>query len=172
LGEFSDETHLLTLHLPNVQTFYGQFDFLWHRNTALSDKLLARHEWDQAEELLRISLNEVTENKIQRGIIAIRIKLIAIYLEQNKLEAAAAALQAISQLASENLDRQYMAFIQSYYARLYTLQNDLPAARAAYNEAIDLFERLGMRRELKQVRAGLESLDREQDHETNLPHLP
>jgi len=176
----------------NAESFYwlsqdkiSQIEQTWQQNTHLADSKgghmvrswladcrLARHEWDQAEELLRISLNEVTENKIQRGIIAIRIKLIAIYLEQNKLEAAAAALQAISQLASENLDRQYMAFIQSYYARLYTLQNDLPAARAAYNEAIDLFERLGMRRELKQVRAGLESLDREQDHETNLPHLP
>jgi tetratricopeptide (TPR) repeat protein len=152
-------------HLANVNS--GHMVRSW-----LADCLLARREWDQAEELLRISLNEVTENKIQRGIIAIRIKLIAIYLEQGKLEEAAAALQAISQLASENLDRQYMAFIQSYYARLYTLQNDTIAAKAAYNQAIDLFERLGMRRELKKVRAGLEVLDGGQDNGTNLPQLP
>ena len=176
----------------NAESFYwlaqdkiSQIEQTWQQNTHLADSKgghmvrswladcrLARHEWDQTEELLRISLNEVTANKIQRGIIAIRIKLIAIYLEQNKLEEAAAALQAISQLASENLDRQYTAFIQSYYARLFTLQNDIPAAKAAYNDAIDLFERLGMRRELKQVRAALESLDGEQDHEANLPHLP
>ena len=65
-----------------------------------------------------------------------------------------------------------MAFIQSYYARLYTLQNDTIAAKAAYNQAIDLFERLGMRRELKKVRAGLDSLDTGQDNETALPQLP
>jgi hypothetical protein len=65
-----------------------------------------------------------------------------------------------------------MAFIQSYYARLYTLQNDIPAAKTAYNEAIDLFERLGMRRELKQVRVGLESLNGEQVNKTDLPQLP
>jgi hypothetical protein len=176
----------------NAESFYwlaqdkiSQIEQTWQQNTHLADSkgghmvrswladcLLARREWVQAEELLRISLNEVTENKIQRGIIAIRIKLIAIYLEQNKLEEAVAAFQAINQLASENLDRQYMAFIQCYYARLYTLQNDIPAAKVAYNNAIDLFERLGMRRELKLVRAGLDSLDRAQDHKTNLPHLP
>ncbi|MGE5775907.1 MAG: NB-ARC domain-containing protein [Chloroflexota bacterium] len=188
-GDLSDED--LVEYLNN-ESFYwlardkiSEIEQLWQQNAHLADSssghlvrgwladcLLAKREWKQAEELLRTSLNEVTEKKIQRGIIAIRIKLIAVYLEQSRLEEAAAALQAISQLASENLDRRYMAFIQSYYARLYTLQNDIPAAQAAYSEAVDLFERLGMRRELKQVRAGLEALDREQDNGTNLPHLP
>jgi tetratricopeptide (TPR) repeat protein len=190
-GPLSDEDLIEYL---NNESFYwlardkvSEIEQLWQQNIHLADSnsghlvrgwladcLLAKREWKQAEELLRTSLNEVTEKKIQRGIIAIRIKLIAIYLEQSRLEEADAALQTISQLASENLDRRYMAFIQSYYARLYTLKNDIPAARAAYNEAIDLFERLGMRRELKQVRVGLESLDgeREQDNETNLPQLP
>jgi len=111
-------------------------------------------------------------------MIAIRVKLIGIYLEQGNLEEAAAALEATSQLASENLDRRYMAFIQSYYARFYTLKNDVPAARAAYLQAIDLFERMGMRSQLQQVRAGLEALEEASGASTaasrvvELPHLP
>jgi transcriptional regulator with XRE-family HTH domain/tetratricopeptide (TPR) repeat protein len=153
-------------NIPQIEQIWQQHGHLANSANGhmvrswLADCLLAQRKWDEAEALLRISLNEVTEKKIQRGIIAIRIKLIAIYLEQNKLAESAAALETISQLASENLDRQYMAFIQSYYARLYSLQNDLPAARDAYTQAIDLFERLGMRRELKKVRASLEAIER------------
>ena len=59
-----------------------------------------------------------------------------------------------------NQDREGMAHIQRNYARLHTLRNDLPAARAALAEAIDLFERLGLRRELAEARAELARLDK------------
>lgn len=140
--------------------------------TWLTDCLLAQRKWEDAEALLRISLKEVSDEKIERGIIATRIKLIAIYLEQNKLEEAAAALKEIGQLASENVGRQYMAFIQSYYACLYALQGDIAAARTAYHQAIDLFERVGMRRELKTMYAGLELLDEAANAGASLPKLP
>jgi hypothetical protein len=39
------------------------------------------------------------------------------------------------------------------------MRGDLPAARIALAEAIDLFERLGMRRELSEARAELARLD-------------
>ena len=81
----------------NNESFYwlardkiSEIEQLWQQNIHLADSnsghllrgwladcLLAKREWKQAEELLRTSLNEVTEKKIQRGIIAIRIKLIA-----------------------------------------------------------------------------------------------
>lgn len=140
----------------------------------LADCLLARRDWAGAAALLAESLHEVTERQVQRGMIAISVKLIAIYLEQGCLPEAAAALEAISHLAADNLDRRYMAFIQSYYARFYTLQNNLPAARAAYHEAIDLFERMGMRRQLARVRLGLQALDEMPANpaEPDLPRLP
>jgi len=52
-----------------------------------------------------------------------------------------------------------MPEIQRAYARFHTLRGDIPAAREALAEAIDLFERLGMRRELAQARADLTRLD-------------
>ena len=162
-----------------------QIEQLWqqHQNLAqtpnghmvrswLADCLLAKRRWDEAVALLRISLNEVTSNHIQRGIIAIRIKLIAVDLEQGKLEESAAELEEISQLASENLDRQYMAFIQSYYGHLYSMQNNIPAAQAAYTKALDLFERLGMRREAQIVRSTLSSITEPGTRAIELPQLP
>jgi len=138
----------------------------------LADCLLAKRQWDQAVDLLRISLNEVTSNHIQRGIIAIRIKLVAVALEQGKLEESARELEEISQLASENLDRQYMAFIQSYSGYLYSMQNNIPAARIAYTKALDLFERLGMRVAAQKVRASLTGMDGALSNPIELPQLP
>jgi tetratricopeptide (TPR) repeat protein len=154
-------------HLNLAQTSNGHMVRSW-----LADCLLAKRRWDEAVELLRISLDEVTSNHIIRGIIAIRIKLIAVALEQGKLEESAAELEEISRLASENLDRQYMAFIQSYYGRLYSMQNNIPSARAAYTKAVDLFERLGMRREAQKVRATLNVIDEKPTDWIELPQLP
>ena len=56
-----------------------------------------------------------------------------------------------------------MAHIQRLYARLHTLRGDLPTARAALAEAIELFERLGMRRELAAARAALADLNARAD---------
>jgi predicted negative regulator of RcsB-dependent stress response len=168
-----------------AQDNINQIENLWlkHQNLAhssnghmvrswLADCLLAKHRWDEAVSLLRISLNEVTSNHIQRGIIAIRIKLIAVALEQGKLDESARELEEISPLAFENLDRQYMAFIQSYYGYLYSRQNNIPSARIAYTKALDLFERLGMRREAKKVRTALNGIDDEHPDRVELPQLP
>jgi hypothetical protein len=65
-----------------------------------------------------------------------------------------------------------MAFIQSYYGHLYSMQNNSAAAHAAYIKALDLFERLGMRREANKVRARLETFDEVLSDPIELPQLP
>jgi galactitol-specific phosphotransferase system IIC component len=138
----------------------------------LADCHLAERRWDEALALLSVSLIDVTTNSVQRGMIAVRIKMIAIALQQRKLEVAAEELREVSQLASENLDRQYMAFIQSYYGCLYAMQGNIPAARAAHNRALDLFERLGMRHEVQKVGIMLDMVDEGQMEFIDLPQLP
>jgi tetratricopeptide (TPR) repeat protein len=138
----------------------------------LADCLLAERRWDEALALLRVSLIDVTTNRVQRGMIAVRIKLIAISLQQGKKEEAAAEMKEISQLASENLDRQYMAFIQCYYGCLYSMHNNFTAARDAHNKALDLFERLGMRLEAQKVRAMLNAVEEGHVDCMDLPQLP
>ncbi len=154
-------------HQHLAQTAKGHMVRSW-----LADCHLAKRRWDEAVALLRISLDEVTSNHIQRGIIAIRIKLVAVALEQGKLDESAAELEEISQLASENLDRQYMAFIQSYYGHLYAMQKNIPDALTAYTRALDLFERLGMRREAQKVRARMENINEAPTNWIELPQLP
>jgi tetratricopeptide (TPR) repeat protein len=154
-------------HLDLAQTTNGYRVRSW-----LADCLLAKQQWAEALGLLTISLEEVTSNKIQRGIIAIRIKLVAVALQQNKLEESAVELATINQLAAQNLDRQYMAFIQSYTGYLYQAQNNLSAAREAYLKALDLFERMGMRREAQKVRILLKNGVEGYTGWVDLPQLP
>lgn len=63
---------------------------------------------------------------------------------------------AIAQLVN---DQRHIAELRRVTGRLCALGGDLPAARAALAEAIDRFERLGMRRELAEARAELDRLE-------------
>jgi hypothetical protein len=87
------------------------------------------------------------------------LHLAAIDLAQMRLEDANLRLHDCYEIAIRYQDRFNIAWQQRLYARLHTLRNDLPAARVALAEAIDLFERLGMRRELAEARAELAQLD-------------
>ena len=49
-------------------------------------------------------------------------------------------------------ERRHLAEAYRHFARLHTFRGDLPAAHTSLAEAIDLFERLGMRRELAEAR--------------------
>lgn len=66
---------------------------------------------------------------------------------------------SLSQRRRRSKGWRYTGPIQRTYARLHTLRGDLPAARASLAEAIDLFERLGMRRELAEAREEMARLD-------------
>jgi predicted negative regulator of RcsB-dependent stress response len=138
----------------------------------LADCMVAEKRWDEALALLRVSLTDVTTNHVQRGVIAVRIKLVAIALQQGKPDEAAEELKEISPLVSENLDRQYMAFIQSYYGCLYSMQGNIPAARSSHQRALDLFERLGMRNEAQKVQVMLKGIDEGVIDCFDLPQLP
>jgi hypothetical protein len=114
----------------------------------------------QSQEFQLRSLQKATESGYQRNIIFTQLRLAAIDLDQGNPESAAERLALSSEQAYQYKDRECLAHLQYVSARLHTLRGDLPAARAALAEAIDLFERLGMRRELAEARAELARLDR------------
>ena len=60
---------------------------------------------------------------------------------------------------TEYQDRLGVASVHYVTSRLHILRGDIPAARASLAEAIDLFERLGMRHELAEARAELAGMD-------------
>lgn len=121
---------------------------------------------NEAEKLFREALSEAIYYGYQRSIIFCQFNLAAIELDQKNFERAEALLEASSQKANEYQDRRYIAEIGLLSARLHTLRGDLPAAHAALAEAIDLFERLGMRRELTEAREALADLDARELAET------
>jgi len=112
----------------------------------------------EVEQILLETLEKAIQYNYQRAVVFITIRLVAIDLDQGNPEGAAKKLSEIRLKAYEHQDRRYIAEIQRLYARLHTLRGDLPAARAALAEAIDLFERLGMRRELAEAREALADL--------------
>ncbi len=86
------------------------------------------------------------------------IRLAAIDLDCGNLDPAAAMLIRCRAQAEHHKDQRRMSEIHPRMARLHTLRGDLPAARVSLAEAIDLFERLGMRRELAESRQALADL--------------
>jgi LuxR family glucitol operon transcriptional activator len=114
---------------------------------------------EQAKEVLREALREAIPWNVQRATFAHPMRLITIDLDQNNLDDAEEELARVSPRVHEFQDRRYIALFQHLYARLHTLRGDIPAAHAALTEAIDLFERLGMRRELAEARQALTDLD-------------
>jgi LuxR family glucitol operon transcriptional activator len=115
---------------------------------------------EQAQQLFLEALDVATRCHYTRGIIAILSKLALFELDQGNIEKAEVALVESSALAYKYLSRWDIAVIQRTYARLHALRGDHAAAHAALAEAIDLFERLGMRRELAEARAELADLNR------------
>ncbi|NTV63566.1 MAG: hypothetical protein HGA65_08530 [Oscillochloris sp.] len=114
---------------------------------------------DEARQLFEAVLEQSLTIGYTRGVLFSRIKLAAIYLEGGELELAEQHLAQAAASASHIFARHDMASATYLTTRLHTLRGDLPAARASLAEAIDLFERLGMRRELAEARAELAKLD-------------
>jgi tetratricopeptide (TPR) repeat protein len=108
-------------------------------------------------------LEESLRNAITVGslldISFVNVYLARIELEQGNIISATKRLSTCYELVYTYRDQEAIALLQHNYARLHTLRGDIPAAHAALAEAIDLFERLGMRRELAEARADLARLD-------------
>jgi tetratricopeptide (TPR) repeat protein len=104
--------------------------------------------------------DSATLHNLHRSQIFCAYKLASIALEQGDIEGAEQQLVKSKDLAASYQDREYIAEIQYLYARLYLLYGDHLAAHAALGEAIDLFERLGMRNELVEARTLLAYCER------------
>jgi hypothetical protein len=85
--------------------------------------------------------------------------LATIAIKEHDEEQACFYISECERLTGVVRDRRVLADLSLVTARLHTLRGDLSAARAALAEAIDLFERLGMRRELIEARAALVDLE-------------
>jgi tetratricopeptide (TPR) repeat protein len=146
-----EKSLVMAEHLPTIMVNNG-----YHR---LATCLYRKGMMHDAQRIYVQSLQEAREIKNLRAVAYHQYRLAAIDLDQENMVSAAERLSDSIITAKRYQDRPLIAQIQRSYARLHTQRGDLPAARAALAEAIDLFERLGMRRELAEARAALTDLD-------------
>jgi tetratricopeptide (TPR) repeat protein len=112
----------------------------------------------EAHDLYQESLRDAIRIGDQRSISGNMIKLAAIELEQGQIERAEADLAACYTTVQQHHDRRRMGELQRLLARIHSLRGDASAAREALATASDLFERMGMRRELAEARSILAEL--------------
>jgi hypothetical protein len=112
-----------------------------------------------ARQLFEESLQDAIKHGFKRASTLHRIGLAAISLDEGDLDVAAGLLGDAMAQAQQYRASADVAEAQFLYVRLHTRRGDLPAARAALETAIDLFERTGLRRELDMARAVLERLN-------------
>jgi len=93
-----------------------------------------------------------------RGVLRGSLLLAHLAMDQQLISQAEQHVQTAAERAVELRHRRLSAEVTRVSARLHILRGDLPAARASLAEAIDLFERLGMRRELTEARQALADL--------------
>ena len=125
----------------------------------LGNCLFVQSKWKEARELFLLSLNKAAENGYVRYVLFNQLRLAEIAIGQEDIEGPTVILEDINKKARQYQIREHIARSQFLYARLHTLRGDLLAARVSLAEAIDLFERLGMRRELAEAREEMARLE-------------
>jgi tetratricopeptide (TPR) repeat protein len=114
---------------------------------------------EEASQMFATALEEAVIRNYERGIIFVQYELVNTLLQLEQIDNAQKHLtDALGSARSYN-DRSYIAKFQIVNAHFHTLRGDLSSAHASLLEAIDLFERMGMRRELAEAREELARLE-------------
>ena len=147
--------HLIAALLPYAQSPKHASELSYY-NALCFHKL---GEDEEAESML-ITLLAQQDNDIgSMSLCRACTTLAEIYLAAKNDHAAHQVIERNLATAIHMRDRYQIARARKNLARLHTLRGDIPAARVSLVEAIDLFERLGMRHELAEARAELAGMD-------------
>jgi len=125
----------------------------------LGSGLYLRGRRAEARTLLQEVIVEAQQSHFRRILNFARCALVALDLDEGNTSDAAMTLDEVRVQAAFFRDHETLATIQRLTARLHILCGNLSAARLALIEAINLCERLGMRRELSETRQTLVDLD-------------
>ncbi|MBP1466176.1 helix-turn-helix domain-containing protein [Candidatus Chloroploca sp. M-50] len=112
-----------------------------------------------ARALFQEALHEAVVHNYGRYMLFNQIRLAALELDEENIDRAEQALEQSVRLARHYHDREQLAYALRLTSRLCAMQENTHAAKAALAEAIDLFERIGLRRDLAEAREELRRLD-------------
>ncbi len=111
-----------------------------------------RGERAKARRMYHDSLGRAREQGYLRYIVSNLFKLAEIELDDGNLVAARAHLTEAQLFAEKSHDQEHLARVQWIFGRMYAQSKDQAAAHMALANAIDKFERLGLRDELAEAR--------------------
>ena len=145
------------LKLLDLSSVLGGQKYIVNRRW-LATCLYQQGKLAEAQQLFRDSLQDALQIQDQRSVIGNMLKLVAIDLDQGNTVDAQARLAECHAAAEYLQDRRRLAEVHRLSARMHRMRGDQRAAESELLAAIDLFERLGMRRELNETRGALQSL--------------
>jgi LuxR family glucitol operon transcriptional activator len=125
----------------------------------IAEVVYACGELSIAEEWYHDALSIAIEYSIPREVVHNRLGLVMMSIDQGQYEMADFLLAQCIDNYPNYPDQSGRGQMKLFDARLHTLRSELPEAHAALTEAIDLFERMGMRRELAEAREELARLE-------------
>ena len=122
---------------------------------------IARYEQGDVPGALALfhdSLADARAHNDMRSVLGNTLKIASIAIEQGDLAGATAALDECRAGAEQLRDRRRLSELNRLSARVYHAQGDLAGVGTALNQAIDLFRRMGMHRDLAAAERELEEL--------------
>lgn len=125
----------------------------------LATRLTQADRQTEAKTLFQTALNSAIQHGYERGIIACQIGLASIELKEGFLDNAEQLITDSVARATRNRDKRYLAEAKRAYAQFHVLMGNRETAYLTLTEAVDLFERMGLRRDLAEAREELRRLD-------------
>jgi tetratricopeptide (TPR) repeat protein len=122
---------------------------------SLADYRYRKGALSEAKRLFHTALRTAVDHNYERIIAVCGLRLAEINLAQQNLEVAEEGLATSLERANTYNDLRCIAEVQLAWAQLYTLHDDYLSAHNALQEAVDRFERLGMRYALAETQARL-----------------
>lgn len=153
-----DRAQQLLKEIIEIAKDVDQFALNKSRNW-LAHSLFHQGNTLEAKALFETSLAASLSLKYERSITFCEVNLARIALDEAHFAEAQQLLESSKQRVSSYNDRRDMALVERIYGRYYQVIGNKSAAIAAYSLATDLYERLGIRRELAESRAELTRLD-------------
>lgn len=160
---FESKNDVATALAARQQSINASLTISVHRlvnaQAGMAGLLLTTQNYDAARALLEQVFADSQRLNYHRIIVAANIGLARLDLIHGDIHAAEQRLVASEQDARLHNDTIAIAEIQMLYAKLAAQRGNVFSTRQALTEAMNIFERMGLRHELAEVRAELAKLD-------------